>query len=81
MIDLYELVRKLNGSIKPVGMSHIDSTNYKNLENIIGLIEQLFFDLNNVAKYKDRPEYSMSKAGKKADECLRGLKIMLEELP
>lgn len=79
MTDLYELVRKLNGSIKPVGMSHIDSISYKNLKNVIELTEQLFYDLKDVAEYKDRPEHSMNKAGKEARRFLDELKRMLEE--
>lgn len=77
MIDLYEVIRKLNGPIEPVGISHIDSSNLENMEKVIELVEQLFFDLNNVSKYKNRPEYSMNKAGKVADSFLIRFKSMI----
>lgn len=48
MIDIYEVVKKLVGDIEPVGASHIDKYNFENLKVMIGLIDKLYIDINNI---------------------------------
>lgn len=76
-MDVYEVVTKLIGPIDPVGESHTDNSRLDNLKQLIDLTEQLVHDLTRVVPNKERPEYSMSRAGEVADNFLKEL---LEEL-
>ena len=65
MIDNYEVIKKLIGSIEPVGETHTDNARYENLQEMTRLADALLEDIGDIARHnKDRPEYSMSKAGK-----------------
>jgi len=65
-MEIYDVVKKLIGGIDPVGDSGVDEKKYENLETHIELVYKLLSDLNDVARNKDRIEYSIKRAGKKA---------------
>lgn len=68
-MDIYEVVTKLVGPIDPVGETNTDDARYKNLEVMTELVNRLLTDIDYVAANKDRPEFSMSRAGKHASEA------------
>jgi len=73
----YQIIEKLIGPIIPVGESNIDKRRLENMGDHLLLIDALLKDVHLVANYKDRHEYSMQFAGKRAQEFLDEL---LEEL-
>ena len=73
-----EVVQRLIGPTKPIGETYTDEKRYANLKDLAELVDHLVFELIEVAKHKDRPEYSMQRAGKMADRYLNDLKRQLE---
>jgi len=72
-MDYYEVVRELLGSINPIGETNTDNERYKNLEATLALIDDLVSDVSLITEYSNRPEYSMSRSGKRAKTYLYGL--------
>ena len=79
-MKLSEIVKKLVGGIEPVGETCTDKKKFANLETHINLVEQLLDDLVSVSKYnKGSPEYSRNRAGEKAYDFLKEIRIYAEE--
>jgi len=75
-MELKDILRKLIGAIDPVGETHTDDKRFENLKVQIELMKELHMQIDAVAtENKDRPEFSMSRAGKLADEYLDWLGI------
>jgi hypothetical protein len=72
-LDLYEIVKKLNGPIIPIGETNADNERSENLNHLIDLTDKLIADIMEVAKYCDRQEYSMMKAGSTAYYFLKNI--------
>jgi hypothetical protein len=75
----HDLFRKLIGPIQPAGATHVDEKRYGNLEELTEATDTILSDIRDVARQKDRPEYSMKKAGKHADTFLRSVRDWLNE--
>lgn len=73
------VVRKLIGNTEPYGDSAIDCNRAENLDNLIHVIDGLLRDVEEVAVYKERNEFSMQTMGKKADEALTDWHAYIEE--
>lgn len=73
-MELKEIVQKLVGSIMPVGESHLDTKRLENLKIMCELIEDLVYEVNYVARDKDRYESSMKEMGVYAQKFLDNLK-------
>lgn len=71
--DIANIVMRLNGEIEPIGETNTDSERYNNLISLENTIDMLLSEMNNVFKYSNRPEYSMSKAGNQSLHWLQGL--------
>ncbi len=76
-MDMYEIVKKLIGNIKPRGETYADDERLTNLNEHSLLTCALVEDLFEVAMYKDRTEYSMRKLGQRAYDELLELKEIL----
>jgi len=74
MENIKEIVQKLVGSITPAGESHLDTKRSENLKIMCGLIEDLVYEVNFVARDKDRYEASMKEMGVYAQKFLNNLK-------
>lgn len=74
-MDLYEIVKKLNGPIYPQGDTSMDGMRFGNLEEMTSLVDKLISDIGDVAELKDSHEYSVSRAGKYAGAFLESLGI------
>ena len=73
MIDagtILEVTRSLIGNTEPYGKSAIDRERAQNLDKLIYVINELLYDVEKVAVYKDRYEGSMRIMGEKAHKAL-----------
>lgn len=66
--DIYNVLTRLVGEISPVGETWEDERRFENLKLMTELINKLLCDVDSVASFKDRSEYSMKRAGQYADE-------------
>lgn len=69
-MEIYEVVKKLIGSIEPYGDSSIDEKRNSNLDEHIKFTHSLIEGLVEVAKYKNRHEYSIKNLGINAHDGL-----------
>jgi hypothetical protein len=67
-LPMHEIVKKLIGPVYPIGETNKDSKRLERLKILISLADDLLHDIGVVSTYKDRPEWSMQKAGKVASE-------------
>ena len=72
-MEIYEIVVKLIGPIEPIGETNADNERLENLKEMTNLVDILIYDIGSVIKNKDRPEYSMKRAGKFADDFFDAL--------
>jgi len=73
-MEIYDVVKKLLGEIEPVGETHVDDKRFENLSATTLLVDKLLFDISQVAVSASRQEYSMSRAGKHAEQFLKDIK-------
>ena len=69
-MDIYDVVTKLIGPIKPVGETNSDNERFENLTNMCNLVDQLLIDIDDVGMQKDNYEFSCKRAGRYAAEFL-----------
>lgn len=74
-MELNDIVLKLIGPVEPIGETYEDNRRYKNLEELIKLVDHLLYNIDVVATGKDRVEYSIKRAGVLADEFLKDVKV------
>ena len=73
-MELYEIVKKLTGPIRPVGETNTDNDRLFNLHQAIELAEELIKSLIEVANdNKDAYQFSLKRAGDDA-------RVFLEEI-
>lgn len=62
-MELYDVVTKLIGPVRPVGETHEDERRLENLKALTELTDQLLTDIDEIAAdNKNRPEYSLTRA-------------------
>lgn len=64
--QLANMLMTLIGEVCPIGETYADYDRYENLIQLEGVIDILLDEVERVGKCSDRPEFSMSKAGKQA---------------
>jgi hypothetical protein len=79
--NIYDVTKRLCGMIEPQGATSVDAVRLDNLTDTIDLTERLIEDIIMVALHKDRFEFSMKKAGEKADNFISGLRGRLNPKP
>lgn len=77
--QVYVVVRKLLGNIKPVGESNYDAVCRENLEQYENCIYALLSDITELVDFRHRPEASMKDIGDKALVTCKILKEVLED--
>lgn len=70
----FEIVMRLIGPIHPVGESNEDDERHKNLEDLCDLVINLMNEIKYVRDEKNRHEFSIKRAGERADKFLNYLK-------
>lgn len=78
-MDIHGVVKKLVGSIRPIGETNADNIRFENLKVMTELVDSLLFDISYVAKEKDQPEFSVQRAGKYADKFFKELESTMGE--
>jgi hypothetical protein len=73
-MEIYDVVKKLLGEIEPVGETNTDEKRFENLAATTHLVDKLIFDISQVSHCASRQEYSMSRAGKHAEQFLNDIK-------
>lgn len=73
-MEIYNVVKKLLGEIKPVGETNADNKRFENLVATTHLINELLFEVGEVAQFASRFEDSMSRAGKHAEKFLKDIR-------
>jgi len=74
MENIKEIVQKLVGSISPSGQSHLDTQRLENLKVMCGLVEDLVYEINFVAREENAYQYSIKEMGVYARKFLDNLK-------
>lgn len=70
-MDLYEVLKKLTGPVRPVGETNEDDRRFENLKALTDLVGQLLTDIDQIAcRNKSRPEYSLKRAGEHCSKFL-----------
>lgn len=77
-MEIYDVINKLIGKIEPYGDSNIDKERMENLKIHVDIIYKMIEDLIEVAKYKNRPEYSIRVLALTAYEELLEIKRMID---
>jgi hypothetical protein len=72
-MEMYDIVVKLIGSVKPVGESNTDSTRLVNLQNRIELVNKLLTDIVDVYRMENYHQGSIQKAQEEANKYLQSL--------
>ena len=73
-MSIEQIIEKLVGNINPVGETNTDEVRFENLITMCGVVQELIGKIEDVAKEKDRYEYSIKKAGNYAHDFLCELK-------
>jgi len=78
--QLANILMTLIGEVEPIGETNTDNDRYQNLIQLEGVIEHLLEEIEKVAKYSDRVEYSMSKAGKQSVIWLSEIQSLIDDI-
>ncbi len=65
-----EIVKKLIGNITPYGATHIDDIRFENLKAMCELVNDLVYEIDSTASYRNRQEHSMKEMGEYAKNFL-----------
>lgn len=78
--QLANILITLIGEVEPIGETNTDNDRYQNLIQLEGVIEHLLDEVEKVSKCSDRPEYSMSKAGKQTVIWLSEIQSWIDDI-
>lgn len=63
-MEIYEIVKKLNGEIRSVGETNKDDQKFENLKVVTKLVDMLLSDIDDVPyTNKDAHQFSIKRAG------------------
>jgi hypothetical protein len=78
-MNIYQVTKKLIGSIEPIGETNTDNRRYENLDIHIYTVEKLLYDLTELSFERNRHEHSIKKAGERAYKYIKSLAEELKE--
>ena len=73
-MELYEVVLKLTGPVRPVGETNEDARRLANMKKLTELTSALLDCISSVEGYATRPEASMKAVGVYAEEFMKSVK-------
>lgn len=76
--NIFDITKRLLGSIEPYGDTSIDKDRLENLIQTIELTEKLIDEIILVARYKGDPLFSRNKMGTTADTFISDLRERFE---
>ena len=71
---IIKVIDALVGSVQPYGLTEIDNERMGNLQVLLDVMDNYIEEIDSVAKYRNRPEYSMKKMGEMAYHWFTDLK-------
>lgn len=72
--QIYGIIQKLTGKIRPVGESNQDADSLKNIETFIAVFKMMHIEIDDIARqYEDCREASMKAI---ADRCNKQIDVM-----
>lgn len=78
--DIYAIVNKLAGNIRPTGDSSRDDERLINLKQVCRLVDELLVDIIDVSKNSEAREHSVKLAGVTAESFLLEWREYLNEV-
>ena len=69
-IDIYAVVVKLIGPIRPMGSSEVDCIRLENIKKMTRLIDAMIADISSIAPDADSDMHSVALIGQHADDFL-----------
>jgi hypothetical protein len=79
-MSISEIVDKIVGPTMPVGSTHLDDERYNNLELLEAIAMYTISQLISISANRNREEYSMQKAGKRAYEILNEISEIIKDV-
>lgn len=79
--DIYEVIKKLVGSIEPVGSTHVDEARLKNTETLGLVVLLLVDDLVRVAQRDSGGRHSDAKVIQMACDSIRDISEKCDQAP
>ena len=74
--QIYAIIEKLTGKIKPVGESNEDRNRLKNLETFIEVFQRMHIEIDDIAyRYSESPYASEKAIGEKASKHIDSMDI------
>jgi hypothetical protein len=77
-MSISQILYKLFGEIEPYGDTSIDDKRYENIENYYEALSFIIAKLQESAKLKNRPEYSIKKIAEECEDILKEYGIEVE---
>lgn len=77
---IIEVIDRLVGSIEPYGSTQIDEERLKNLETLFEVMDEYINEIEKVARYRNRHEYSIVTMADRAYDWLVGLRDYTDEI-
>ena len=77
---IIEVLDRLIGSIQPYGSTQIDVERMENLEILLEVMDEYINEIRDVAKYRNRHEYSILAMADRAYDWLVGLRDYVDEI-
>lgn len=75
-MEVYDVVMKLIGPVRPIGESNEDGRRYENLKNLTHLMDQIHSTIDEIAyTCKNDHRFSIKRAGEHCDEFLTNIGI------
>lgn len=77
-MEIYTIIKRIIGNIEPYGDTNIDEERTNNLNTHINISYNLIKDLVEVAKFRNRSEYSIKSMGNLAYNELLEIKEIID---
>lgn len=73
-MELFEIVKKLNGDVRPIGKSEVDEVRFENLKSLCNLTRELLLEIEVCSQEVSAYQASIKKIGVYADDFLNNIK-------
>ena len=74
--QIYSIIQKLTGKIRPVGETNQDEERLKNIETFIAIFDMMHVEIDDISyQYRDRTEDSMRKIGQRCNRHIESMGI------
>jgi hypothetical protein len=75
-MEVYDVVMKLVGPVRPVGETDEDNRRYENLKNLTQLMDLIHTEIDEISYlYRNDPRFSVKRAGEHCNKFLTKMGI------